>query len=572
MTAFIRSPRVRLSLAILAVANTAAWAVPGGAQLPVIASTDDAVERLGRFIRILTASPRDMSALLGAGQAALDVGDPNAALGFFARAETADPSNARAKAGLGSALVMIERPEDALRLFAEATARGASEVDIARDRGLAYDLRGDTARAQRDYALATTRRGDDELVRRYALSLGIAGNRDAAIAKLDPLLRRQDQGAWRARAFILAMTGDVPGANGVARALMPPVMANAMAPLLTRLATLDAAGRAHAVNFGTIPSDGTQMAVVVGNLYREPRSNLPAYATVPAVGAGLIPQGEPLGPRKPGRTALTMAGPAGTTIAVPTVATALPVPTFTQPPTRIVAVDPLRLPPELLVARVLPTTRLPANAPLLPQSGSLSASNEIAGPPAATLPARAAAPQPATAIATAIATVSATTPVVFASQPQSRLAGLLAGLTPENETSVELPSTRELRLARSAARRKTAELAASEVAERETKVAKAKVSEAARRNPPRLWVQVATGSNDSGLALTWKRMRRDNEAALTGLSAWSAPFKATNRILVGPIASTAAARALVRRLDQNGVRAVSYASEAGEEVARIAGR
>ena len=582
-------------------------------------SADDAVERLGRYIRILTGSPRDVSALIGAGQAALDVGDPNAALGFFARADAVNGSSARVKAGLASALVQIERPDDALRLFGEAVLLGASERDIARDRGLAYDLRGDSARAQRDYALAETRGTDDELIRRYALSLGISGNRAAALAKLDPLLRRQDQGAWRARAFILAMTGDVPGANGVARALMPVAMAESMSPLLSRLATLNAAGRAHAVNFGTIPSDGTQIAANVGDPYlavplrvagsppvamvpsrvavvgaRDPVVVQPVAPTV-ATGSGLIPRGEPLGPR--GRPAAVAPPSVATASIVPdaprrrpgevnsaTVAAALPpVPAVLVP---VVAPLPTASPPSAVVARPVPSptpapaptqitaVALPpstvAGAPATPITGGpapfeveLPRRAEVAGPPAAGASVVAAAPiTPTTVIAA---------PTV-APPAASRLAGLLSDLTPEPDSTAELPSARELRAARAAAKRKLEQQAAAEAAAREAKAEQAKAAEAARRNPARLWVQVATGANDSGLALTWKRLRTANDDLLGSQSAWSAPFKATNRVLVGPMKSPAAARELVRALGKNGVSAMTYGSEAGEEVSRIGGK
>src|SRR3546814_19416481 len=52
-------------------------------------------------------------------------------------------------------------------------------------------------------------------------SLGISGQKDAGIAILDPLLREQDRAAWRDRAFILAMNGDVDEAEKIAKAMMP---------------------------------------------------------------------------------------------------------------------------------------------------------------------------------------------------------------------------------------------------------------------------------------------------------------------------------------------------------------
>src|SRR3546814_14639754 len=69
-----------------------------------------------------------------------------------------------------------------------------------------------------DYRLALDQGKSDETARRYALSLGISGQKDAAIAILDPLLREQDRAAWRDRAFILAMNGDVDEAEKIAKA------------------------------------------------------------------------------------------------------------------------------------------------------------------------------------------------------------------------------------------------------------------------------------------------------------------------------------------------------------------
>ena len=97
----------------------AALSLPVSAQMvqPIPGVTaPDPLNTLSGHLRTLAANPRNLFALLGAGQAALDVGDPNAALGFFARADEIDPRSGKAKAGLASALVMLEKPDDALRL------------------------------------------------------------------------------------------------------------------------------------------------------------------------------------------------------------------------------------------------------------------------------------------------------------------------------------------------------------------------------------------------------------------------------------------------------------------------
>jgi hypothetical protein len=251
-----------------------------------------------------------------------------------------------------------------------------------------------------------------------------------------------------------------------------------------------------------------------------------------------------------------------------------PTPGFTSEPsnsarlgqrvgTRIGPVDPKALPPEargegVRITQVLTGALPPPDAvkplPIEPSPAVAQASL----PPAAAPPVYEVPSQPVP--------TSSTTP------PASRLAGLLAGIEPEPETAVELPNTAELRRARVAARKKMAELAAQAAAEEATKREKADKAAAAKRNPARVWVQIATGRNDSGLGITFRRIRSDNEAALKGLSAWSAPYKATNRILVGPMKSAASARELVAKLAKNGLSAMTYSSDAGEEVEKIAAK
>lgn len=218
-------------------------------------------DSLSRHLRELANNPRSVAALIGAGQSALDLGDGEAALGFFARAEELAPRDGRVKAGIGSALVMMEQAESALRFFGEARAFGVPEAEYAGDRGLAYDLTGNSRLAQKDYQVALRRRDDPEIRRRLALSLAISGDRDAALAAIDPLVRQQDRAAWRTRAFVLALSGDAAGAAKVVQAMMPG-QAEALQPFLARLPSLSPADRALAVNFGHFPGNaqGTPLA------------------------------------------------------------------------------------------------------------------------------------------------------------------------------------------------------------------------------------------------------------------------------------------------------------------------
>src|SRR5204862_726292 len=127
-------------------------------------------------------------ALIGAGRAALDLGDTSAAIGFFGRAEEANPRAPAAKIGLGSAMAHMDDPQSAVFYFEQASRLGAAPMAVALDRGMARDLMGDLGAAQADYRLAISGMASDEARRRLALSLAIARDRKGALDALPPLL------------------------------------------------------------------------------------------------------------------------------------------------------------------------------------------------------------------------------------------------------------------------------------------------------------------------------------------------------------------------------------------------
>jgi Flp pilus assembly protein TadD len=212
----------------------------------------------------LAANPTSVAELSDTGRAALAVGDADAAMGFFTRALQLAPRDARAKAGLAAATAQSGRPESALVLFAEAVSLGASEQEIAADRGLAYDLAGQPSRAQQDYALSLRRREDPEVRRRMALSLAISGEREAALRLLDGQVRQGDRAGARARVMVLALSGDAAGASAAAQSSMPAGAAQAITPFLSRLASLNPGQMAAAANLGRIPSGGVIRSAASG--------------------------------------------------------------------------------------------------------------------------------------------------------------------------------------------------------------------------------------------------------------------------------------------------------------------
>lgn len=252
---------MRTSL-ITVFALSTALAVPARAQY-VAGSTVQATapaDQLASVMRRLATAPTDTFALISAGELSVKLDDMSAAAAFFARADKIDPRNGRVKAGIASILVRAERPGEALRYFQMAEKLGLPSSRFAADRGLAFDLLGEQERAQRDYRLALRTAADHETVRRYALSLAISGNQASALAQLEPLVRRQDRAAWRVRAFVLAMNGDLAGANKIATTMMPTGMAGGLRPFFERLSMLAPTDRAFAVHFGEVRPTPARLA------------------------------------------------------------------------------------------------------------------------------------------------------------------------------------------------------------------------------------------------------------------------------------------------------------------------
>lgn len=288
--------RVGIATAILAVVGLVLGTVPAkasGETIPVYAET--AADALSRNVRILADRPRDLNALLAAGKAALDLGDEQAAAGFFGRAQEVSPNSPLAQAGMAAALVASGDARGSLAYFARAQQLGASLATFGCDRGLAFDLLGNQGAAQADYRAALFGPDRDEAQRRLALSQAIAGNKDAAMATLQPLLQRGDAGARRVRALVLALGGDLVGAKAQLDMVMPGA-GHRMDPFFRQLPSLRADQKAAAVHLGLFPSssgsalasasDGDRLASIEQILTQsqpQPQQVQPAQpASVPA--------------------------------------------------------------------------------------------------------------------------------------------------------------------------------------------------------------------------------------------------------------------------------------------------
>jgi Flp pilus assembly protein TadD len=254
--------QIGMSLAVAACAGVVAIA-PVAAQGSYSPFNESPAAALARYVRTLASDPKDFDALIGAGKAALELGDAQAAAGFFARADEQNPRSPLPQAGMGAVSVANGDPQAALPYFQRAKQLGASVASFACDRGLAYDLLGQQAQAQADYRVALAGRDSDEARRRLALSLAISGDQAGALQAIAPLSAKGEAGVPRVRAFVLALTGDPNSAIRAINAVMPGA-STGVAPLLQRLPNLSAAQKAAAVNFGIFPDSSTTSYAYAG--------------------------------------------------------------------------------------------------------------------------------------------------------------------------------------------------------------------------------------------------------------------------------------------------------------------
>jgi len=248
------------SLLACAGAGAMVTAAPAAAQGSYSPYNETAADALARYVRALADDPKDFNSLIGAGRAALELGDSQAAAGFFARADDVNPRSPLPQAGMGAVQVANGDPKAAMPYFARAQQLGATQAVIGCDRGLAYDLLGQQSKAQADYRAAMSSADADEARRRLALSLAISGDQAEAIAAIAPLSAKGDSSVPRVRAFILALAGNSAGAMTAIDAAMPGSWSR-VAPFLKQLPSLPAGEKAAAVNLGIFPD-----------------SNSPAYA------------------------------------------------------------------------------------------------------------------------------------------------------------------------------------------------------------------------------------------------------------------------------------------------------
>jgi len=549
----------------------------------------------------IASNNSDTSALLNAGRASIELEDYRAAVGFLVRAEQASPRDGAVKAALGSAMVHMENPTRALDYFGEAQLMGAPERLFLADRGLARDLLGQQDAAQRDYQLALSIAPNDELTRRYALSLGISGDADRAIALLTPQLRAQDRGAWRLRAMILAMNGRDKEATDIVNATMPPAMAQNIMPYLTQMDRLNPAQQAAAAHFGRFPNGqlGPKRKPVQVAAATPPPAAPPAAATGkrqatrdqrrPVMSATPAPSGrkplsEPVtrlvaatpaaastSPGPPASNAPVLRSPSEQAIRKPIEA---PAPSPSPAPTQAVSpVPPPASTPAASAPEPIGVAVDPGKGPVGPgfsiaDMGRSTGAVSTPVPPAAT---EAVAPASSPAV-----NVAAATPASVSAAPLASLADIVGSIEiPAEELAQSGNAVGADTLAKLMADKRKAEAAEAAKREKDSAAAKLKAEadakakeEAAEKkaNPARIWVQVATGANAKALATDFGKFAKKSPAVFKGKSGATTEWGKTRRLLVGPFKDRKAAQDWLADHKKAGGDGFLFNSEAGQSV------
>jgi Flp pilus assembly protein TadD len=564
---------------------------------PIIAEPAGAAQ-LRAAMRRISLNPSDADAMADAGNAALALGDANAALNFFTRANTLRPGNSRIVAGLATATVRTENPFEALRLFDQAVSLGANERAIALDRALAYDLLGNFGRAQQDYKLARTASTSDDLIIRQAVSLSLAGQKDAADAMLLPLLQPNSATAWRARAFMLAARGDLRESTKVAQGFMDASSVLRIERFFRLMPSLTDAQKAAAIHLGHFPTG--QAVGQDSEQVRRIASTLP-QAPVVSGDNRLIPSGTALGPKAaPSRDSKTMAPKpdrkrvqkAPEQKEIPAIvanipeAQKLPKTATSQPGTATVR-GKLEEAKSSQIASVsnnapTPTAITVAPTPAVITPAPPPAVITTAPPPAAITPAPTPAPTPA-AITPAPATVIV--PAVITLQP-SQSSGATVEPPPSAQApavAVQAPEPAPAAPAASSRFDLGAIVEAIDIPESEQRPSQVPVdlkklkpvvkvdpklaakAKAEKEHPARFWVQIATGNADA-LGFDYRKISKTYAALLKSRNAFTAKWGRTDRLLVGPFANQNAAKKWESDFKKAGGVAFIWKSEIGEVV------
>ena len=547
-----------------------------------ISSEPAGAAELRAAMRRISFDPSDADAMADAGNASLALGDANAALNFFTRANALRPGNSRIVSGLATATVRTENPFEALGLFDQAIRLGANERSIALDRALAFDLLGNFGRAQQDYKLARTASISDDLIIRQAVSLSLAGQKEAADAMLLPLLQRNSSTAWRARAFMLAARGELRESTRVAQGFMDVSSVLRIERFFRLMPSLTAAQKAAAIHLGHFPT-----SQAVGRDSEQVRRIASTLPQTPVVSGNnrLIPSGAALGPkstparedkknpkpdRKRDRKARERAEIQAAAANIPE-AQKLPKTDTSRLGTataraKIEEAQTARIASVSNNALPVPETARPLVSAALPRAESTltPAPKATAAVPAAVTP----VPTPNSGSIKEALTISQA-PAVAGQAPEPEPAVPVASSSFDLGAivgAIDIPESEQQPSQVPVDLKKLKPLTPKATAERAKVdpklVAKAK---AQKDHPARYWVQIAAG-NANALGFDYRKLIKTYPALLKARNPYTSEWGRTDRLLVGPFPDLKAAKKWEADYKKAGGDAFMWKSEIGEVV------
>lgn len=429
----------------------------------------------------------------------------------------------------GQAALGVEDLEAAIGFFGRAAEVDPGHPDVARGLGGVYLRAGRAGEAlvQFDRALAS---GADErtLLTDRALTLDLVGEQPAAQAAYNRALTLDpgNDEARRRLAVSYAIAGNRARFEDTLRPLLDRRDLASQRARAFGLAILGESDRAAAIVEQVMPRDlATRLVPYLGYM---PRLTKPQQAA--AANLGIFPRAADIGRDDPRLARFAAEERADSRLAPsgpPLDARPAPVP-IPAPKTTVYA--------EPVPASII-GSRPPAEAE---RTATLTPASVNTAPAAAPAPAVQSAPPP--------------------SRPDLRVADAFADLgapLPDPRVSRDAVDLARIEVRREAPPPPTAAKPAE----------KPKPKEPPKpAHPSRVWVQVATGKKVDALGFDWRRISRESDGALGKLKPHTARWGATNRLLVGPVASRDKAQAMVRDLKAKGLDSFLFISDEGEAV------
>ena len=526
--------RARATRALFALATLGVSASPAAAQYSPITAAPvqaDPGAVLAEAMHTLATQPKDLAALLAAGHASADMGDMQAAAGFFGRAEEYYPASPAAKIGVGAAMTMMGDAKGAMVAFDRAQALGAPPAMLGLDRGLAYDLLGQQARAQADYRAVLSGAKGDEARRRLALSLAISKDIRGAAAMLEPLLARRDAAAVRTNAFVLALAGDREGARRTIEAALPGAGAR-FEPFFRMLPVLRPEEKAAAVHLGEFPKDAAQRYAQAAPIPSSP---------VVSIGNRAVMEIAP----RPAFTQIQMTPRKNAKV--------VPLP---PPPVKVAAVDaPLRA----VRMAPLPSTSFARSRPSLDPSQWASRRRKAdtvaasSTPPAKTVEQ---APKPGFKFDDLAPVDDTPEPLVLVGQ-NGTINRDGEPIVTDNVVLEPPPSPSLPKVEKAKPKPKAREVA------KKVEPAKAKELAKPKEPPSLLYVQLASGAHPDRMGTEYKRIKAKKPGLFAGRNARVTNGKELFRLVIGPFKTRDDSDAFVNQLSKAGISGFSYTAPGG---------